>query len=224
MLGIMWVSWRASQGIGVFWRRWVRMKWFLSLEQTITSGPFLMAMVKDWRVPTCFAKSWFGFWTCDTPWKLLLFSIGTDEILPWDWNGRWRNDRIFKVLSNCEAKMGPAAHLLVNETSLSSTSNEPGQADHGAVWGKELVSIERGKCYHKTSSLLGGIIANLVYAGRNMVRARVNIVARAERLGDEELSSTHRPAMRLLDISMCRHGHAARLHRKRGWFFGPRLC
>ena len=141
MLGIMWVSWRASQGIGVFWRRWVRMKWFLSLEQTITSGPFLMAMVKDWRVPTCFAKSWFGFWTCDTPWKLLLFSIGTDEILPWDWNGRWRNDRIFKVLANCEAKMGPAAHLLVNETSLSSTSNEHGQADHGAVWGKELVSV-----------------------------------------------------------------------------------
>ena len=118
MLGIMWVSWRASQGIDVFWRRWVRMKGFLSLEQTITSGPFLMAMVKDWRVPTCFAKSWFGFWTCDTPWKLLLFSIGTDEILPWDWNGRWRNDRIFKVLSNREAKMGPAAHLLVNETSL----------------------------------------------------------------------------------------------------------
>ena len=49
-----------------------------------------------------------------------------------------------------------------------------------------------------------------------MVRARVNIVARAERLEDEELSSTHRPAMRLLDISMGRHGHAARLHRKRG--------
>jgi hypothetical protein len=59
------------------------------------------------------------------------------------------------VLANCEAKMGPAAHLLVNETSLSSTSNEHGQADHGAVCGKELVSIERGKCYHKTSSLLG---------------------------------------------------------------------
>ena len=48
------------------------------------------------------------------------------------------------------------------------------------------------------------------------MRARVNIVARAERLEDEELSSTHRPAMRLLDISMGRHGHAARLHRKRG--------
>ena len=31
------------------------------------------------------------------------------------------------------AKMGPAAHLLVNETALSSTSNEHGQADHGAV-------------------------------------------------------------------------------------------
>ena len=59
------------------------------------------------------------------------------------------------MLANCEAKMGPAAHLLVNETSLSSTSNEHGQADHGAVCGKELVSIERGKCYHKTSSLLG---------------------------------------------------------------------
>ena len=59
------------------------------------------------------------------------------------------------MLANCDAKMGPAAHLLVNETSLSSTSNEHGQADHGAVCGKELVSIERGKCYHKTSSLLG---------------------------------------------------------------------
>ena len=31
------------------------------------------------------------------------------------------------------AKMGPAAQFLVNETSLSSTSHEHGQADHGAV-------------------------------------------------------------------------------------------
>ena len=60
-----------------------------------------------------------------------------------------------------------------------------------------------GTCHQKASALL----APVFWA---MVRARVNVVDRAEQLG-RDLNSTQRRVMRLLDISMGRHGHVAGL-------------
>ena len=64
----------------------------------------MYTMVKDWREPICFAQSWFGFWTCDTPWKPLLFSIGTNETLPGIETDGGETTEFLKCLRTCAGR------------------------------------------------------------------------------------------------------------------------